>query len=383
MTSPTFAANRGGNAQPRLRQAPNPPGRDTVVSQDRDGSIEHGRTGPTTGVAMPTMMYFPALRPPPEVMYQALLYWDGFASVVPHDQALQRALVRGELAELEARGIYSPVSVDGVTLMRDSPEAEALRSELRRLAIVGPTGPADSFIWIGKATFWLEDELRLLGLAVHRPDSTLPFEKLIVSKEVEATVVGVLARELARASSWGGKSYFPYTDDDTAYGRALWPLHGHAGIPAWQMELGRLLPVPTPSTGLEEVLQFRERYADERVRLMRALHRMLGDLRRDYGHPADVLRGLREELDQASRDYESARRATRFTWIQRSVMVTVAVAAAAGGSLLIPEVDWAFATASGFAINAATRDVRPLGRDSARGDSEDFSYLHRVRSELD
>lgn len=71
-------------------------------------------------------------------------------------------------------------------------------------------------------------------------------------------------------------------------------------MPAWQVEIARLLPVPAPDTALADVLEFHERYADERERLMRAVHRMLGELRRDYEHPAEGLR-LRQGLQRWSR----------------------------------------------------------------------------------
>jgi hypothetical protein len=145
------------------------------------------------------------------------------------------------------------------------------------------------------------------------------------------------------------------------------------------MELGRLLPVPAPGTPTADVLAFRDRYTDERLRLMRALHRLLGDLRRDYEHPADVFAQLRVELSDALEDYRAAGRGSRMAWVHRSVMVSVALAAAAGGALLLPDIGWLLGTVGGYALNVATREVRPLM--SARK-NHDFSYLHRVESGL-
>ncbi|MFJ6915832.1 hypothetical protein ACIQUX_18035 [Streptomyces sp. NPDC101133] len=148
---------------------------------------------------------------------------------------------------------------------------------------------------------------------------------------------------------------------------------------AWEAELGRLLPVPAPGTPTADVLAFREKYADERIRLMRALHRMLGELRRDYEHPADVFAQFRMELSQAVHDYQGARRSSTVAWVHRSVTVSVAVAAAAGGALLLPNMGWLLGTIGGYALNVATREVRPLVR--AR-DEHEFSYLHRVEGSL-
>lgn len=137
--------------------------------------------------------------------------------------------------------------------------------------------------------------------------------------------------------------------------------------------------MPALGTPTNDVLAFRERYADERLRLMRALHQMLGDLRRDYEHPADVFAQLRVELSQAVDDFQSARRGSRIAWVHRSVTASVAVAAAAGGALLLPNVGWLLGTISGYALNVATREIRPLIRARTH---HDFSYLHRVESAL-
>lgn len=206
----------------------------------------------------------------------------------------------------------------------------------------------------------------------------MPWElsaQLSVSKEVQALVVGVLARELAAATDI---ALFPYTDSEAAYRNSLRPVSPTRSL-AWEVELGRLLPVPAPDTPTEDVLAFREKYADERRRLMRALHGMLGDLRRDYEHPADVFAQLRSELSEAVEDYRAARRGSRMAWVHRSVTVSVALAAAAGGALLLPDLGWLLGTIGGYALNVATREIRPLAR--AR-DDHDFSYLHRVRSGL-
>ncbi len=71
-------------------------------------------------------------------------------------------------------------------------------------------------------------------------------------------------------------------------------------------------------------------YADERHRLMRALHRMLSGLRRDYEHPADVLAQLHREIGESVEDYRAAAKSSRMAWVDRSVTVTLALAAAAG-----------------------------------------------------
>jgi hypothetical protein len=109
------------------------------------------------------------------------------------------------------------------------------------------------------------------------------------------------------------------------------------------------------------------------------VHRLLGDLRRDFEHPAEVFAQLRAELAQSVEDYRSAARSSRLAWVHRSVMVAVALAAAAGGSLLQPDIGWLLGTVGGYTLNVATREIRPLTKAKQ---GHDFSYLHRVQNGL-
>ncbi|KUL43489.1 DUF6236 family protein [Streptomyces regalis] len=336
---------------------------------------------------MGVLLYYPTVNPPTEVVHQALLYWDGIASVVPRDPRLYEALVGPELRRLEERELYRPLaftdeSLDVLDRYGPSPHADqnwsVLTGELRRIAARPdppvPTSPPEAVLFTSKITYPLKQLLLELGLATN----LVPWSfgaQLSVSKEVQSLVVGVLARELAATTD---SALFPYTDSEDAYRNSLRPASPTRCL-AWEMELGRLLPVPAPDTPTEDVLAFREKYADERRRLMRALHRMLGDLRRDYEHPADVFAQLRLELSEAVEDYRAARRSSRMAWAHRSVTVSVALAAAAGGALLLPDLGWLLGTIGGYALNVATREIRPLAR--AR-DDHDFSYLHRVQSGL-
>ncbi|MET9990081.1 hypothetical protein CJI59_24135 [Streptomyces sp. Alain-F2R5] len=341
---------------------------------------------------MGLLLYYPTVNPPTEVVHQALLYWDGLASVVPRDPRVYGAVAGRELRQLEERGLYQPLAFTDESLdvlaepgRSDDPwisgqTSSLLVEELRRMAERPDRPPPGSFpeavIYTSKISDWLRELLLDLGLARHdRSDHRSFMADLLVPQEVQALIIGVLARELAADPDI---SLFPYTDSAGAYRNSLRPNSSVTSL-AWEAELGRLLPVPAPGTPTADVLAFREKYADERIRLMRALHRMLGDLRRDYEHPADVFAQFRVELSQAVHDYQGARRSSRMAWVHRSVTVSVAVAAAAGGALLLPDVGWLLGTVGGYALNVATREIRPLAR--AR-DEHEFSYLHRVENGL-
>jgi hypothetical protein len=334
---------------------------------------------------MGVLLYYPTVNPPTEVVHQALLYWDGIASVVPRDPRVYLSVVNEELRRLEERGLYRPLAFahDSMDVLYCPPDSRSwlagqasslLARELRRIAARPdpplPTSPPEAVIYTSKMSRWVEQLLVELGLA--RGERRL-MSSLAVSKEVQTLIIGVLARELAVNPEI---ALFPYTDSEDAFQKSLSPISPTRSL-AWEMELGRLLPVPAPGTPTADVLAFRNKYADERIRLMRALHKMLGDLRHDYEHPADVFAQLRVELAQALEDYQAARRSSRIAWMYRSVMVSVAVAAAAGGALLLPGLGWLLGTIGGYALNVATREIRPLIQ--ARED-HDFSYLHRVES---
>ncbi|PKV89904.1 hypothetical protein BX283_7551 [Streptomyces sp. TLI_146] len=112
---------------------------------------------------------------------------------------------------------------------------------------------------------------------------------------------------------------------------------------------------------------------------MGATQTMLYDLRREWEHPADVLERMRVELKEAREDYHAAARTSRMAWVQRSISVTVAVATAAAGALVVPDLAWVAGIAGSIGFNIATREVVPLFR--AR-DEHPFSYLHQVDREL-
>jgi hypothetical protein len=81
---------------------------------------------------MGVLLYYPTVNPPTEVVHQALLYWDGIASVVPRDPRVYEALVGTELRRLEERELYRPLAFTSETL--------------RVLSVYGPaygrTGPS-------------------------------------------------------------------------------------------------------------------------------------------------------------------------------------------------------------------------------------------------
>ncbi|MFE6072106.1 hypothetical protein [Streptomyces sp. NPDC056525] len=332
---------------------------------------------------MPTLLYYPLVRPPKEVLHQALLYWDDIASVVPEDPAVYEHAVSNELKELKERGLYHPIVV-GSQLTRpleDGYQSDVLFAELRELA-AGPHRPQvsvmDGFLFRSKVGYFLENEIVDLGLGRRLGTSTHQLGRsLAVSQEVQLLLIGALAQEVAIRTT--DRAYTPYTDQQSAHETSLRTPHPGMGVGAWRVELGRLLPTPAPGTATSEVLAFRDRYTAERERLIGATQTLLTDLCRKWEHPADVLQRMQVELTQAREDYQSAARSSRMAWASRSISVTVGVATAAAGALIFPDLAWVAGIAGSIGFNIATREVRPLFH--ARN-GHPFSYLHHVDREL-
>ncbi|MHC5907639.1 hypothetical protein ACVNF4_27685 [Streptomyces sp. S6] len=316
---------------------------------------------------MAALLYYPLVRPPEEVLHQALLYWDGIASVVPRHRDVYEVAVPPELEELRERSLYTPVRLSGEDGQLNDSAADVLSQELRQLAQDSPASPRSAVFYNSMLTTLLECELLDLGLAERHDDGQW---NIHVPPEVQQLVFSVLARELAA----GPVPYVPYTDRPGAYEASL-RAPGLARLPAFQADLGALLPVPAPGTPTSVVLDFRDRHADERVRLMRALHRLLRELRECYEHPADVVAGLRHEIDRAAADHRAAGRSRGIAWVERSVLVTTALATGAAGAAW-PGLGWALGAVGNIALNLATREIRPAGHARVE---DDFSYLLRVR----
>lgn len=95
---------------------------------------------------MAVLLYYPRVNPPTEILQQALLYWDGIATVVPHDPDDYAAAVQPELTQLRDRGLYTPLFfmrqvmdvLDGPG-RREGLNSRVLLEEIQRMA-EGRTG---------------------------------------------------------------------------------------------------------------------------------------------------------------------------------------------------------------------------------------------------
>lgn len=139
-----------------------------------------------------------------------------------------------------------------------------------------------------------------------------------------------------------------------------------------RVDLGRFLPQPPPEVDTAAVIAFRERYNDERKRLIHAVERLIKDAARAHGtgEPMDIERDVREELNEALTDVEKAGRRPFKGWVRRAAWFIVASGA---GAIAGP----AGAAAGSVAANWSSNPVTSGAQDS------DYAYLYRVQNALD
>ena len=312
---------------------------------------------------MMKMMYYPFVRPPRPVLWQALLYWDELTSISP-EAGYQ---FMGDLEVLKDLGLYQPTHAD------DLPEQAhaALVSDLRQVVeelpgedlvpVPGPLGPDNEMYW-GKLPRAVETDFLDIG-ALDPQDGMLRVSPVLLSR-----LMVVLAKHLAA----GSQGVIPFTDSPSANEVAFAPLgpdlrHRRC----WQLQIGRLLPVPEPEVPLETVLAFREAYDDERQELARAVRKLLLSMSEpgDEADPAAVQR----EIQTAVQRLERAGHSRGILWMKRSLWAFGGMGTAAAGAFALPQYAWLLTALSGLSISVATVVTRP-------GVSTDFAYLQHLQS---
>ncbi|MEH0819811.1 MULTISPECIES: hypothetical protein [unclassified Micromonospora] len=332
---------------------------------------------------MPGMLYYPLINPPPGLLRQAVVYWDVIATITPYDY---RDLLGEDLRRVDAAGLYRPIREPaGFDLGQGVATLERLLTSVPLDDLLPPTaetGDRRTRVVQTKLSESLRRFLLSRGLARRGRDDW----ELIVSPAMQLLLTAVIAHSVAQSRS--GVPWQPHTDDLMSFRLGTAPYVGavefgrpHYGIgtdptvPCWLVELDGLLPAPAPDTSIADLLAFRQRYEDERRRLVAGVELLLEQLRRHYDRPEDVLRALERELLAALADFRSATRASGLRWVRRSASVAVALGTAAAGELLAPDLGWLFGVAGGLAVNLATGELRT----STEGHPHAVvSYLHRV-----
>lgn len=136
------------------------------------------------------------------------------------------------------------------------------------------------------------------------------------------------------------------------------------------MQIGRLLPVPTPNTSLAKMLQFRDAYADERQELAQAVRKLLLSMSQGDNEADPV--AVRRHIEKSVERLERSGRDHGILWLKRSLWALVGIDAAGAGTLA-PHYSWVFNALSSLGISVATVVTRP-------GVSTEFAYLQHLRA---
>ncbi|MFF4242816.1 hypothetical protein ACFYYL_43745 [Actinomadura geliboluensis] len=357
---------------------------------------------------MSSLFYYPKINPPKSVVYQALLYWDRLVTVAPPGSL--EDFLDPRMREVHAAGLYRRLTADrwprpGASLARSLLLLTHLLDQIPADDLIPPRDGPASYVHTAKLAFEIRDELERRGLS---QGITLSGARIHVSAATQLALISVAARDIAAqfggpGGMHGENSLYPYTDSPAAhlfahapFASGYWPesdrrtganqrldhvdYYGRPRtVPCWEVQIGGLLPVPGNDVLIGDLIAFRERYADERRRLMLAIDLLVHGLQRHYDHPQDVLNMVRHELESALADLKAAGHAARITWLQRSLMASIALAAGYAGQKILPEAGWILGVIGGTAINVATNQTRP----SDYGPTGDFTYLYRINSALE
>jgi hypothetical protein len=330
---------------------------------------------------MPGMLYYPFVNASPSAINQAALYWDFLATVVPPPGELR---LTNSMCELYDRGFYRPI--EGVEIFSRHPHANFnLLTKLSMSMPIEDMLPSieDSSLdsrrmYADKLGHKLAEELIRRGLATIVKSEEDHYERdLIVTPRLQTALMSIAVHEYAMHVNFNRgelqtASISPFTDEPFAFTNAH-----HVVDDRWRdseihlrIEIGRLLPSPRENVMIDDLFRFREKYDDERRRLMLAVALLLSGLSEHFAHPQDVFRAMQKEIESALEDLRAAAKSRKISLVSKSLAALVALGTADAATRL-PEKAWVLGVIGGVAINVATQQVRERARSK-------YSYLYRV-----
>jgi hypothetical protein len=337
---------------------------------------------------MPGMLYYPFVNASAAAIKQAALYWDFLSTVVPAPEEIHLDDLMCELAD---RGFYQPI--EGTDIFEytygNFDILTRLAVDLPLDDIVPPINDSSlksRRLYVSKLGEDLANELIRRGMATPVPDAERerrwydPLDnrpQLLVTAGLQTALMSISIRQYVghvnyKLGKLGDASLCPFTDESFAFGNAH-RIPSEYGLTDqnFRIELGGLLPVPREDVTISDLFAFRDRYDDERRRLMLALELMLSGVSQHFDHSQDVFRAMRSEIESALNDMRGAARSRRLGLVSKSLAVFVAIGSA-GAAARIPEGAWILGVVGGVAINVATQELRKEETSSK------YSYLYRV-----
>lgn len=358
------------------------------------------------------MLYYPGSLPPTAVLRQAALYWDFVATIT--DESHVNAMP-DPLRAMSDAGLYHPVLFartglhyifgqtfqhDLYALMQNLPADRMLPRRRLRQQAQGES-PYEVDHSYGTATWMLEPSsvrrfpsplmaqmIRQGLISVHRTyESGWPSETYTLAPELKLLLFSCAARAaVANISAAGLPAHvkngtvFPHTDLPQAHQAGHFAPDRAASSPAWQVEVGGLLPTPTPGVSLAKLIKFRLAHDNERKNLMRSIDLVARRMSRYFPDPQQALSETQTELEESLAEFRKAARSRGVDMTVNSVMMTVVIGANAAGNYLVPGFQWVLGgVLGGVAVNLATRGLRPVVVPPGK---IDVTYLHRMDKRL-
>ncbi|SCL34858.1 hypothetical protein GA0074692_3943 [Micromonospora pallida] len=339
---------------------------------------------------MAGMLYYPFANAPQPVIQQAALYWDSLSTVVA--PGWEYRLSPG-MRQLQKMQFYRPIepykSDERIALKEVVDELRYALAEVPTEELIVPDEPPATYaqtLDVHKLDQDVVGELLSRRLALPHPQTPI---RLVGSPALIRLVIGVTVGHLAaRANTrhgWAGPlGLHPHTDSAAAHRLNTDPIAGHEVTAGWQIDIGPLLPVPREDVSILDLLAFRQRYDDERVRMMHAIDDLLLGLR--HAHPKDAFARVGYEFSEATKDLRGAAKTAKIDLVvKRGLAVTVALAAGVAADVLDLESGLstvALAVIGGLAVNVATVQLRHEHTGTV-AHPQVYRYLHRVQKTID
>ena len=293
------------------------------------------------------------------------------------------------MRELLANDLYSPIepndAYEPVPLNDIGPQIDFALAQIALDDLIPPRNAPDGHaqtLHVDKLHPTVVQELLRRDLVYRHPSSP---HRLVGSPALMHLVVSIVADQIAadRNARYGGqgpRGLHPYTDVPSAHRLGADPIPGQRSMPSWKVDIGALFPVPHGDVLLGDLVAFRQKYEDERGRLMVTVQDLLHSLR-DL-HPDDAFLRVKHDIEEAARDLQQAARARKLKLFKQSVAVTVATTAVAFAAGL-PETALPVSVLTvlgNIAVNVATDQTRYHYRGSAANPSA-YRYLYRVQQQ--
>jgi Family of unknown function (DUF6236) len=334
---------------------------------------------------MPQMLYYPGSTPPEEALFQAVLYWDSLSTISPYDwRRYAERTERGRiLLELADRGLYEPISLLSAPAALNSVFAAERDRLLTQVSAEGLKPPVEDSApnavsnWYSVSRFpqewttWLVEN----KLATWREQD----KEVWVDTKLRHLLFAVAADYLVglnRDADVDQPKRFTFTADEGFFWAVNSP--GAGSRRSWEAKVGALFPMPAPGTDIGDLIAFRERYKDERSRLVNhvgLLYKGLSEVHDENAH--EVLQAMRRDLADAIRELRGAARASKMNWVMRGLSLFVAVGAGAAAAIYpsVAPVTITMPVVGSLAVNLVTNNISD--RAAAR---QPYRYLQHATS---